>query len=735
MVSVQTEAVEADIAAETGQAETGQAGPGDEAAGQETFAFQADVVQILDLMVHSLYSNKEIFLRELISNAADAIDRLRLELLSQAELPEADGPLQIEVSHDPAAGTITVSDNGIGMSRAEVIENIGTIARSGTREFLHALSGDQRKDATLVGQFGVGFYSAFIVADEVTLTSRRSGLAAAEGVRWQSAGTGDYTLETAEVPGRGTTITLHLRAGEEDLLDTARLRSIIQKYSDHISQPILMPGETPAAGADGGQAADPPEPVNQASALWTRPQNDLTESDYNGFYRHITGDYSDPLTWVHSKIEGTYDYTLLLFIPAHAPYDLWLPTASHGVKLHIQRVFVMHDTDQLLPSYLRFVRGVIDSSDLPLNISRELLQGSRAADHIRSSAVKKVLRLLTGLAEDEPEKYATFWREFGSALKEGIADDYRHRDEIARLLRFHSTRSATGEADVSLAGYTTRMKDGQQHIYYLIAPGLTAASASPHLEAFQKNGVEVLLLDQDMDHWVVSSLREFDGKQLQSITHDSTDLSALQDDTDAAATDQASTDYADLVSQLKAVLGNQAHDVRVTGRLTTSPACIVAGEPDTPFSRSPGPRVPAQPVLEINPQHPLIQRLNRTPADPHLAQWAHVLYNQAVLTLGAPIENPAAFTTQLNDLLISLTTQPGAADADAAGATQPEEATDADAAGATQPEEATDADAAGATQPEEATDADAAGATQPEEAADADAAGATQPEEAADAAG
>ncbi len=629
---------------------------------QESFSFQAEVVQILDLMIHSLYSNKEIFLRELISNASDAIDRLRLELLAKSEVPEAGGPLQIRVSHDAGARTITVADNGIGMSRQEVFEHIGTIAKSGTREFLASLTGDQRQDATLIGQFGVGFYSAFIVSDRVTLTTRREGLTAAEGVRWESDGRGAYTLETVEQPSRGTTIVLHLREGEDDLLTGYRLRSIIKKYSDHISLPILMPAE-PAEGQAvpaEGQAPAEDAPVNQASALWARPKSELTEQDYRDFYKHVAGDFTDPLSWIHSKIEGTYEYTLLLFIPSHAPFDLWLPQAGRGVKLHIRRVFVLEDSGQLMPQYLRFVRGVIDSSDLPLNVSRELLQGSRVVDNIRSNATKKVLRLLADLAEKEPEKYAAFWKEFGQVLKEGLAEDFGSRDEIARLLRFTSTKSASDEPDVSLADYLGRMKEGQQHIYYLLAPGLAAAQASPHLEAFREKGIEVLLLGEGegIDNWVVASLRDFQGKRLQSVAQGSGDLSELEDEAEAKAKEQASTELAGLVGRLKAALGGRAWDVRVSSRLTTSPACIVANEPEIDINlarRLRGSGLPSQPVLEINPQHPLVRRLNHDPADPDLAEWAHVLFDQAVLTLGARIEEPAAFVSRLNDLLVTLT--------------------------------------------------------------------------------
>jgi molecular chaperone HtpG len=629
-----------------------------EQAEQQTFSFQAEVVQILDLMVHSLYSNKEIFLRELISNASDAVDRLRLEMLSQGELPQDEGPLQIRVSYDAGAGTITVADNGIGMSRAEVIEHIGTIARSGTREFLHTLSGDQRQDATLIGQFGVGFYASFIVAERVTLTTRRAGLPAADGVRWESDGRGEYTLEPAECPSRGTTIVLHLRPGEDELLSSYRLRSIIQKYSDHISLPIVMPEDKQPEDEQPADEQPVEAPVNQASALWARPKAELGDADYHGFYRHVAGDYTDPLAWVHSKIEGTYEYTLLLFVPSRAPYDMWIPQPGRGVKLHIRRVFVLEDNGQLMPQYLRFVRGVIDSADLPLNISRELLQGSRVVDHIRGSAVKKVLKLLAELADNEPERYATFWREFGAILKEGITDDFGNRDEIARLLRFTSTRSGTGEAVVSFRDYVARMKEDQRDIYYLLAPTLAAAAASPHLEAFRDKGVEVLLLGEDVDNWVISNLREFEGRRLQSVAQGTVDLGPLADQAETKAKEQASTVLSGLVGQLKAVLAGQAWDVRVSSRLTTSPACIVANEPENENSlahRLRGSGLPIQPVLEINPQHPLIQRLNREPADPRLAEWAHVLFSQSVLTLGARLEEPGAFVARLNDLLTGLT--------------------------------------------------------------------------------
>jgi molecular chaperone HtpG len=658
---------------------------------QETFGFQAEVVQLLDLMINSLYSNKEIFLRELISNASDAIDRLRLELLSQGENPEDEGPLRIRVAYDKDAGTITVADNGIGMSRAEVIEHIGTIAKSGTREFFQALTGDQRQDATLIGQFGVGFYSSFIVAEKVELTTRRAGLDASEAVRWTSDGRGEYTLEAADLPARGTTIVLHLRDGEQDLLSGWRLRTIIRKYSDHISLPILMPAERAggAGRAEGAEKAGPVEKgpaekgsaekgpaekggdepdeaaaddiVNQASALWVRPKAEIADQDYIEFYRHISGDYADPLSWVHSKIEGTYEYTLLLFVPSHAPFDLWILDSSRGIRLHVRRIFIMEDSGQLMPRYLRFIRGVIDSADLPLNVSRELLQGSRVVDRIRSSAVKKVLALLKDTAEKEPEKYATFWNEFGAVLKEGIVEDFGNRDDIARLARFTTTQSAGEEADVTLADYVGRMKEGQEKIYYLLAPTLTAAASSPHLEAFRAKSVEVLLLTDAVDNWVVTTLREFEGKQLQSVAQGQADLGALEDEAEKSAHDQASTEFAGLAARLKEILDGQAWDVRVTSRLTTSPACIVANEPASEISlvqRLRGSGLPNQPILEINPKHPLVERLNRHQDDPRLADWASVLFNQAVLTLGARIDDPAAFVARLNDLLTALAVDP-----------------------------------------------------------------------------
>ncbi|WP_405620828.1 molecular chaperone HtpG [Streptomyces sp. NBC_01508] len=613
----------------------------------ETYSFQAEAAQILDLMARSLYSNKEIFLRELVSNASDAIDRLRFERYAQPELAgdEQDDAPQIRVTFDKDAGTITIADNGIGMSRQEVIDNIGTIARSGTAEFLRALTGDQRRDVELIGQFGVGFYSGFIVAERVVLTTRRAGLPASDGVRWSSDGKGEYALEAVERAERGTTIVLELREGEDELLNEHRLRSIIQKYSDHISQPIVMAQDEAA--------------VNQASALWARPKSELSEQDYHSYYRHLTNDFADPLAYVHTKVEGRYEYTLLLYVPSRAPHNLWVPQARQGVRLHVRRVFILEDTGQLLPNYLRFVRGVVDSADLPLNVSREILQGSHAVDHIRSSAVKRVLKLFKELADEEPEKYAAFWKQFGGVLKQGISDDPPHREDITELLRFTSTLSGTQDADVSLSDYVARMKEGQDKIYYLLAPSPAAAAASPHLEAFRAKGIEVLLLGEAVDSFVVSGpLREYQGKQLQSVAQGPPDFGDLTDDAEKQAADQAGSDYAALLGQLKAHLAGKAWDVRVTSRLTTSPACIVTDGAETDFTavqRLRGSGLPNQPILEINPGHVLVERLNRGQDDPRLPAWAHVLFDQAVLATGAQIEEPATFVTRLNELLTSLT--------------------------------------------------------------------------------
>jgi len=614
------------------------------AAGHETFSFQAEAAQILKLMTHSLYSNKEIFLRELISNASDAIDRLRFESSSGTE--EQSGPPQIRVTYDRDAATITVADNGIGMGRQDVIDHLGTIARSGTREFLKRLTGDQRKDSGLIGQFGVGFYSAFIVAERVVLTTRRAGLAGDEAVRWESDGLGEYSLASVERAEHGTTIVLHLREGESDLLNGFRLRSIIEKYSDHIRYPIVMPDP---AGAD---PAAEQTPVNAGSALWARPKSELTTADYAEFYRSLSHGLEDPLAHVHSKVEGTYDYTMLLFVPARATPGLFLPQSHAAVRLHVNRVFIMEDSGQLLPSYLRFVSGVIDSSDLPLNVSREILQGSRAVDHIRSSAVKKVLKLLAGTAESEPEKYADFWHDFGSVLKEGVAEDYTHRPELVRLLRFATTTTGADGPLASLDDYVARMKEGQEHIYYLLAPRTANAEASPHLEMFRAKGIEVLLLNEAVDNWVVSSLRDFDGHRLRSVTQGV--QNAGPDEKDEAHEAERTEEFRPLLEALKEALGPKIWDVRLSERLTTSPACIVSDEAETDITlvrRLRGTGLPGQPILEINPTHALITRLAAAPDPAALQDWAHVLYGQAVITFGARLDDPSAFTNHLNNLL------------------------------------------------------------------------------------
>ncbi len=632
----------------------------------ERFGFQAEVVQILDLMIHSLYSNKEIFLRELISNASDAIDRLRIEKLSNQELPEDDGPLQIVVSYDTEASTVSISDNGIGMS----------LARGHRQPRHHRQVGHPRVPEGADRRREQGCEPDRGVRRRLLLGLHRgrpgdgddpaSRLAADEAVHWESDAKGEYTIQPTELPHPGTTVVLHLRDDDKDLLNGHRLRTIIAKYSDHISVPILMPAEAGPTDEPAGEEADKDEDnkaaeyttVNQASALWTRPQSEISEADYHEFYRHISNDYSDPLAYVHRKIEGRYEYTLLLFIPAHAPYDLWLARSRHGIRLHVRRVFIMEDDGQLMPSYLRFVRGVLDSADLPLNVSRELLQSSQLVASIQSQAVKTVLRLLKDMAENEATKYATFWSAFGTLLKEGIVDDYSNRDAIARLLRFSSTASSGTDQDVSLPDYVGRMKEGQDKIYYLLAPTSQLAASSPHLEIFRKKGIEVLLLGEEIDNWLVNSLTDFDEKRLQSVAHSEADLSALGDDeADAEAREKANSDFAALTDKLKEALDGKAFEVRVSSRLTESPACIVAGGPDFSFALGPrtgGPTVPAQPVLEVNPAHPLVQRLNANPDDPHFADWANVLFNQAVLTLGARIDDPAGFVTQLNELLVSL---------------------------------------------------------------------------------
>ncbi|WP_396957571.1 molecular chaperone HtpG, partial [Nitrosomonas sp.] len=550
----------------------------------EHLNFQAEANQLLKLMIHSLYSNKEIFLRELISNASDAADKLRFEGLSDAALYESDPDLKIRIAYDKEARTITITDNGIGMSRQEVINNIGTIAKSGTREFFDSLTGDQAKDANLIGQFGVGFYSAFIVADKVTLTTRRAGLTTEHGVRWESGGEGEYTLETVEKLGRGTEIVLHLREGEDELLSSFQLRSIIRKYSDHITLPIIMKKEVWDDESKSYRLSDEDETINQASAIWARPKNEITQEQYDEFYKHVAHDFEPPLAHVHARVEGKQEYIQLLYIPAHAPFDLFDREHRHGLKLYVRRVFIMDDAEKLLPGYLRFVRGIIDSSDLPLNVSREILQESKDIDSIRAGSVKKVLGLIEELAtsdkSEDQEKFKTFWREFGQVLKEGIAEDYSNRERIAKLLRFTSTHDEREEQTVSLDDYIARMKPEQEKIYYITADGLKAAQSSPHLEIFRKKGIEVLLLCDRIDEWLVANLNEYAGKSLQSIAKGDLDLGKLEDEEEKKEHEKEAGDFQELTNKMKEVLGEQVKDVRITYRLTESPACLVADTHD-----------------------------------------------------------------------------------------------------------------------------------------------------------
>jgi len=623
---------------------------------KETLGFQAEVKQLLHLMIHSLYSNKEIVLRELISNASDAADKLRFEALADGALYENDSELKVRLAFDKAARTLTISDNGIGMSRQEVIDNIGTIAKSGTREFFAALSGDQAKDANLIGQFGVGFYSAFILADKVTLTTRRAGLTAEHGVRWESAGSGDYTLEVVEKPTRGTEIVLHLREGEDEFLNDWKIKSIIRKYSDHITLPIVM---KKSEWKDGEQVpTDEDETVNQASALWSRAKNDITDEQYEEFYKHVAHDFDKPLAWSHNRVEGKQEYISLLYIPGRAPFDLYDRERRHGIKLYVKRVFIMDDAEQLMPQYLRFVRGVIDSADLPLNVSREILQHSKEIDGIKAGSVKKVLGLLEDMAENDQEKYATFWKEFGRVLKEGPGEDFGNKEKIAGLLRFASTHADTDEESVSLKGYIARMKDGQEHIYYVTADSFAAAKHSPHLEIFRKKGIEVLLLSDRVDEWLVSGLTEFEGKKLQSVAKGDLDLGSLEDEAEKEAQKQAEDEFKVLVEKIKSTLGDdKVKEVRVTHRLTDSPACIVTGENDMSANlerllKAAGQNASStKPILEINPQHSLVTRLKGESDDARFADWAHLLFDQALLAEGGQLEDPASFVKRLNSLL------------------------------------------------------------------------------------
>ena len=631
------------------------------AATKTTHAFQTEARQLLDLMIHSLYSNKEIFLRELISNASDACDKLRFEALTDPALLGSEEELAIEVTADASARTITVSDTGIGMSHDEVIDNIGTIARSGTREFVQQLTGEQVHDAQLIGQFGVGFYSSFIVADRVTLTTRRAGLTDDQGVRWESTGEGDYTLETVSKPARGTEVTLHLREDEDELLDAAQLRSIVLKYSNHISIPIRMAKARPAGKPlDTGDTGEG-EQVNSALALWTRSKSEIAAEQYDEFYKSIAHDIEAPLAHTHVHIEGRQDYTLLLYLPRHAPFDLWDPERRHGVKLYVRRVFIMDGAKELLPGYLRFIRGIIDSNDLPLNVSRESLQHSSDVDAIRNTAVKRVLACFEELAEKQPDTFTTAWNEFGRVLKEGIGEDPVNRERIAGLLRFASTHADTPEQSVSLAGYVERMQEGQQAIYYVTADSFDAARQSPHLEVFRKKGVEVLLLHDRVDEWVVSHLPAFGDKPLQSVAQGALDLADLPGaDEESQPQEATETDFQPLAERMQQALGERAAGVRVTHRLTESPACLVSDAPGMSANlerilRAAGQAVPNIPlVLEINPTHPIVTRLKDETDDDRFQDWSHVLFDQSMLAEGGHLADPASFVKRLNRLLLEM---------------------------------------------------------------------------------
>ncbi|MES9838313.1 MAG: molecular chaperone HtpG [Candidatus Thiodiazotropha sp.] len=628
-------------------------------AHKETLEFQAEVSQVLNLVIRSLYSNKEIFLRELISNASDAAEKLRFESLTDEALFEDDPELKVRVTIDKEAGTVTISDNGIGMSRQEVSETIGSIASSGTRKFFESLSGDQTKDSELIGQFGVGFYSAFIVADKVTIMTRRAGLGTEHGVRWESQGEGSYTIENLDKPGRGTDVTLHLREDEKEFLESYRLRSVISKFSDHITIPVEM--EKEYYGEDEEKPETPEfERVNKGTALWMRNRSEISEEEYQEFYKHVSHDFENPLLHVHNKVEGNNEYTALLYIPQRAPFDLWDRDQKHGVKLFVRRVFIMDEADKLMPRYLRFVRGVVDSDDLPLNVSREILQHNRKIDTIRQANVKRVLGALEKLAEDDKEKYQTFWDQFGKVMKEGPAEDYPNRERIAGLLRFASTGTESDEQTVSLADYVSRMQEGQEKIYYITADSPAAARFSPHLEVLKKKGVEVLLLSDRVDEWLVTSLTEFDGKTLQSVAKGALDLGELEDKEEKESTEQQTEEHKALLQRMQDVLGEAVKEIRVSQRLTDSPACLVVEEHDMSANlarvlKSVGQDAPqTKPIMEINATHPLVERLEGEEDGDRFGDLTKVLFDQAQLAEGGQLDDPAAFVRRLNSLMLKL---------------------------------------------------------------------------------
>jgi len=632
------------------------------APAKETLAFQTEVKQLLKLMIHSLYSNREIFLRELISNASDAADKLRFEAVTTPALFEQDSELKIRVGFDKDAGTITIADNGIGMSRDEVVSNIGTIAKSGTKEFFSRLSGDQQKDAHLIGQFGVGFYSAFIVADRVTLTTRRAGEAAAAGVRWESAGDGEFTLESVDMAARGTEIVLHLKDDAKEFLDDWRLKSVIRKYSDHIQLPIVMKKSEWDETAKAQVVREEDETINQANAIWTRPKAEITDEQYQEFYKHVSHDWQPPLAWTHAKVEGRQEYTELLYLPSQAPFDMFDRERKHGLKLYVRRVFIMEDAEQLLPRYLRFIKGVVDSNDLPLNVSREILQESKDVDAIRAGCVKKVLALLEELAgsevQDDKEKYAKFWTAFGRVFKEGMGEDFANKDRIAKLVRFSSTHVDGAEQTVSFADYVSRMKHGQEKIYYVTADSLIAARNSPHLEVFKKKGIEVLLLTESVDEWWLGSVDEFDGKKLQSVAKGDLDLGVLADEEQQKAAEKIAEDLKPLIEKIKAALGERVKEVRVTHRLTESPACLVVDEHELSGNlermlKAAGQQVNSvKPILEINPEHPLVAKIKTEQASSRFDDLALVLFEQSLLAEGGQLEDPAGFVKRVNLLML-----------------------------------------------------------------------------------
>jgi molecular chaperone HtpG len=630
-------------------------------ATKETLGFQAEVKQLLQLMIHSFYSNKEIFLRELISNASDAADKLRFEGIAHPDWYGDDPEVKIKIELNKEARTLTIADNGIGMSREEVISNLGTIARSGTKEFFSKLSGDQQKDAALIGQFGVGFYSAFIVADRITVDTRRAGLPASEGVRWESDGSGEFTIETIDLPQRGTSITLHLREGEDDFLNSYQLKSIIRKYSDHISLPIQMRKEEWDADKKEQVIKDELENINQSSALWARNKSEITEEQYNEFYKHLSHDYENPLCYSLNRVEGRSEFTQLLFVPTKAPFDLWDRNKRGGIKLYVKRIFIMDDAEKLMPMYLRFVTGVIDSVDLPLNVSREILQESRDIKVIRESSTKRVLSMLEELANSEDEakkeKYRTFWAQFGQVLKEGVGEDQTNQERILKLLRFASTHTDSAEQTVSLADYVSRMKEGQDKIYYVTGETFNAAKNSPHLEIFRKKGVEVLLLSDRVDEWMLSFMTEFDGKQLASVAKGGLDLGSLSDEKEQKAHEETEKQFKDLVERMKKVLEDKVKDVRVTFRLTDSPACLIADENELSGNllrmlKAAGQNAPdMKPILEINPEHPLLSKLKGD--DQHFDDWTNLLFDQALLAEGGQLNDPASFVKRMNQLLLN----------------------------------------------------------------------------------